>query len=225
MAQLMNQICTPHLAYHYKILPHSVVIGIAVVLLILLLMSGWSALSYDEPKHLGLKICLFSVGTLIVIVVFVLNFWNFKTKTWYDATVNSLSTFDQEKQEVAKEYPVCVVIEERDDIDKPLYFVFCKDEITVNHINNQINRLENNGSVMFLNSSSNMTVINVTNFKKVKTRFGIPWPENRQYYAYLPQNYSIVDQPSILNDPAIESNIVNTSRLNGNLIKLFNGSN
>ena len=48
MAQLMNQICTPHLAYHYKILPHSVVIGIAVVLLILLLMSGWSALSYQK---------------------------------------------------------------------------------------------------------------------------------------------------------------------------------
>lgn len=228
--QLMDQICTPHLVFHYKVLSHWVVIILAILIAIAVTGMIKNLLNNIDQKQPAATLEIVSgivaiIAALVILIIFISPFWNAKTKIWYDATVNSSSVFNREKQEVAKEYPFCVVIEEHDDIDKPLYFVFCKNETAVNHIDNQINRLENNGSAMFLNSNSNTAIIHVTNFKKVKTKYSAPWPENRQYYAYLPQSYFIVDQSSVLDDPAIESNIVNTNQLNSNLIKLFNGSN
>lgn len=46
-----------------------------------------------------------------------------------------------------------------------------------------------------------------------------------QSYVHLPQSYSIINQKIVLDDPATDSNIVNTNQLNSNLIELFNGSN
>lgn len=235
--KLMSQICNPHIMYHYKILSHQITLVIALVLLLFILMLGWSMLDDIGSKHFGLKICFVSVGTLIVIVTVVLNFWNYKTKTWYDATVNSSSTFVQAKKAVSKEYPFCIVIEEREesnngtavnsDIDKPIYFLFCKDEATVKHINNQINQFEENGnSVVFLNSNSKMIVIHTTKFKKIKTAYESPvfWSKNQEN-AYLPQSYSIINQPIIFQNLGVDLNNISTNQLNGNLIQLFKDSN
>lgn len=224
--QLMDQICTPHLVFHYKVLSHWIVIILAIFIAFVLSAVMWAVL--EEYKHsrwvLGV-VALVVVITTLFLIIFIQSFWNLKTKTWYDATVNSSSVFNREKQEVAKEYSFCDVIEERDDIDKPLYFVFCNDEATIKHIDNQINRLDDNGSVVFLNSNLNTVVIRVTNYKNVKTKYKAMDLKPGQSYVHLPQSYSVVNQKIVLDDPATDSNIVNTNQLNSNLIELFNGSN
>lgn len=235
--KLMSQICTPHIAYHYQITPHWIAFAMAIAILLAGIGIGEGMLENIKQKHLGLKIGFFSVGLLIVLTVTVLTLWNCKTKTWYDATVNSSSTFVQAKKAVSKEYPFCIVIEEREennddimtnpDIDKPIYFLFCKDEATVKHINNQINQFEKNGnSVVFLNSNSKMIVIHTTKFKKIKTAYESPvfWGKNQEN-AYLPQSYSIINQPIIFQNLGVDLNIISTNQLNSNLIQLFNSSN